>query len=148
MKASTKKRYAMKCEDAHREMNVWIDEELSPDRRTVFEHHLINCRHCSEQAEELRRLTALLNTRPPARPSAGLKKKTLSLFMEEAAPQGLADWWANIGWRMQGAMMASAFIGLGIGYQLGSGWSYAQQLSQYRIFGFLFSAGDFLSSWA
>ncbi len=138
----------MKCEDAHQKMNAWIDGELSLDKRTAFEHHLVNCRHCLEQAEELHRLTGLLDTRPPARPAAGLKKKTLSLFIEEAGPQGITDWWTIIGWRMQGAMMASALIGLGIGCQLGSGWSYAEQLSQYSIFEFLFSAGDFLSSWA
>lgn len=67
----------MICKDAHKMMDIWIDGELSPDKRTAFEHHLTRCRTCSAQAEDLRRLTALLGTRPPARPSSGLKKKNL-----------------------------------------------------------------------
>lgn len=137
----------MKCKDAHRMMNAWIDGELSPDKRTVFEHHLTRCETCSERAQDLQRLTDLLGTRSPDLPSAGLKKRTLSRFMEETAPGEVVYWWTDLGWRMKSAMMASVLIGLGIGYHLGAGWAYAQILDQYSIPGFLFSAGDLLSSW-
>nr|NJM03434.1 hypothetical protein [Desulfobacula sp.] len=128
-------------------MDTWIDGELSPDKRTVFEHHLTNCMDCSAQAEDLRRLTVLLGTRPPARPSAGLKKKTLSLFIEETGSRRVVPSWSSLSWGMYGAMTASVLIGLGVGCKLGTGWTYSQLLDQYSISGFLFSAGDLLSSW-
>lgn len=137
----------MKCKDAHGMMDTWIDGELSPDKRTVFEHHLTHCTACSAQAEDLRRLTVLLGTRPPALPSAGLKKKTLSLFTEETGLRRAAYWRAGFGWGMYAAMTASVLTGLGVGCKLGVGWTYSQLLDQYSISGFLFSAGDLLSSW-
>jgi len=129
-------------------MNTWIDGELSPDKRAVFEDHLTGCKACSAQAKDLRRLTALLGKRLPARPSSGLKKRTLSLFIQETGQGEVGYWWKELGWGMHAAMMASVLIGLGIGYQLGADWIGAQQLGQYSIFGFLFSAGGLLSSWA
>ena len=138
----------MKCKDANEMMDAWIDGELPPEKRTVFEHHLLGCRTCSGQIEELRRLTNLLKTHPPAQPSAGLKRRTLSLFIKEANPKGLFFWWTGLGWEMQTAMAASALIGLGIGCHLGDGWVGVQQLSHYSISGFLFSAGSLLLSWA
>lgn len=138
----------MRCKDAHKMMNGWIDGELSPDKRTTFDHHLSSCSACSAQAEELQCLTGLLGTRPPDLPSAGLKKKTLSLYLEEAGSPGVAYWWKGLGWGMQAGTMASLLIGLGIGCTLGYGETYMHQLlSQSTLSGFLFSAGDLLSSW-
>lgn len=128
-------------------MNAWIDGELSMDERTVFEYHLNNCRTCSEQAEDLCDLTSLLDTRPPDLPSAGLKQKTLSLFIKETGSRGISYGWPGCSWEMQTAMTASVLIGLGIGYKLGTGWAYTQLLDQYGISVFLFSAGGLLSSW-
>lgn len=129
-------------------MDAWIDGELPPNQRRIFDHHLVNCRACSAQAEELKCLAGLLGDRPPALPSAGLKKKTLSLFIEESGPRGMIYWWTSFGWGMQAGMMASMLIGLGIGCTLGAGWTDAHQLSQSNVSGFLFSAGGLLSSWA
>ena len=67
--------------------------------------------------------------------------------MEEAYSRGGAYWWTGLGWRMYAAMTASVLIGLGVGCKLGVGWTYSQLLDQYSISGFLFSAGDLLSSW-
>lgn len=138
----------MICKDANKVMNTWIDGELSPDKRAVFEHHLTSCRTCSAKAEDLRRLTAFLGNCPSARPSSGLKKRTLALFIKEAGPGEVVYWWKGLGWGMHAAMMASVLIGLEIGYKLGADWIGVQQVGQYSIFGFLFSAGGLLSSWA
>lgn len=138
----------MKCKDAHGMMNAWVDGELSPDKRTVLELHLASCSACSAQAEELSRLTALLRTCPPDLPSAGLKEKTLSLFLKETGSKKVSCGGAGFGWGTHAAMMASVLIGLGIGCQLGAGWNYVQLSDQYSITEFLFSAGDLLSSWA
>jgi anti-sigma factor RsiW len=128
-------------------MDAWVDRELAPDQRRRFDHHLVNCRDCSAQAQALQRLTTLLENRSPCLPSAGLKKKTLALFIEESGPRGMIDWWTSFGWRMQAGMMASILVGLGIGCTLGAGWTEAHQLSQSNVSGFLFSAGGLLSPW-
>ena len=132
----------MRCKDAQEMMNAWIDEELFQDKKEAFEDHLVSCRTCSAQAQDLCRYTGLLDAHPPALPAPGLKDKTLSLFMKEAAPKR-----SNSGWKMQAAMAVSALMGVGIGYYLGAGWVSTQTIGQYGIAGFLFSAGDLLSLW-
>ena len=126
-------------------MDAWVDKELSPEKKINFEHHLVSCKSCSAQAQDLRCLTEILNTHPPANPSAGLKEKTLSLFIKETDADFLWSW---PGWGMPAAVTASGLAGLGIGYQLGAGWTGTQLPLKYSISGFLFSAGDLLLSWA
>ena len=137
----------MNCKDANELMDAWIDEELPLEKKAVFEHHLTGCGTCSAKAQELHRLTLLLETQPPALPRSGLKKKTLYLFIKEAKIRGLICWWAGLGWGIQTATAASVLIGLGIGCHLGDGWVGIQQLTQFNISGFLFSAGELLLSW-
>ena len=129
-------------------VDAWIDGELPPDKNADFEQHLAGCRSCSAQAEEWRCLTGLLDAQVPARPSQGLEKRTLALFLKEAGPRGLVYWWASLGWGTRAALASSAIIGLVIGCQLGDGWVGMQEVTRYNISDFLFSAGSLLLSWA
>jgi len=137
----------MRCKDAQKMMDAWVDGELLPDKKTNFEYHLANCRACSSEAQRLSRLAGFLDTHPPVLPSAELEEKTLALFIKEIPPKGAQHWWSGLGWQMPTTMAAGAVIGLGIGGNLGATWASTQIFAQYSTSGFLFSAGDLLLSW-
>ncbi len=72
----------------------YLDDELSPARRTEIEAHLIRCRECREDLDQLRRLRSLLGRIETPNPGpeyfAGLEERIAVMTTAQEGPMGLS----------------------------------------------------------
>ncbi len=81
----------MKCKDALKLTDAWIDSELSEKLFTALEQHLAGCPECSAKADDFIILAGILDEICPAAPSRGLQNRTLSRFEHEVENQGINE---------------------------------------------------------
>jgi hypothetical protein len=73
------------------ELFAYRDGELTPDRRTVIEAHVLACAHCRVQIDEMSALESDLKLRPDAVGEAYYEKMTESVLARVAAAEMAAE---------------------------------------------------------
>ena len=122
----------MKCKDAYRLLNAWVDGELQGDAAEAVEIHMSGCGKCTAEAEALERVSGILNSLQPGVPPSGLQGKTMARLTEETGretrqetrqetrgPAGLTAWWRGTGWGGRTALVSGTLAGLWAGCLLG-----------------------------
>jgi anti-sigma factor (TIGR02949 family) len=79
-----------RCGDHKKNLQLYLDDELSGDERDAFREHLETCEHCRAELEEEQSLSDLLRrARPLYSASEELRARVESIVAEE--PDGFAD---------------------------------------------------------
>ena len=128
-------------------MNAWIDGEVTEETAAKIEAHLSGCERCAADAEDLRRLTEILNAIPGPVPPEGLQEKILSRRDNEMRSRGFLDWWHGSGWGGRSALCASALVGLWTGCNLGVFLTCTAESIQMDMLAAISFAGDVLQIW-
>ncbi|MCG8618637.1 MAG: zf-HC2 domain-containing protein [Desulfobacterales bacterium] len=114
----------MKCKDAYRLLNAWVDGELQDDAAKAVEIHISGCGKCAAEAEALRRVSGILDGLQPGLPPSGLQQRTMTRFERDAEPDkigspGVFTWWREAGWPSRTALVSGTLAGLWAGCLLG-----------------------------
>ncbi len=105
----------MRCKDALKLTDAWIDNELSEKMTAVLEQHFAGCPDCSAKAEDFIHLAGILDGICSAAPSRELQDKTLHRFEREVKNHGIKEWGHSVGRLLQTTLVNSTMIWLWIG---------------------------------
>lgn len=123
------------CVGIRRQLSAYLDGELSPQRRTAVERHLVRCRSCRATLESLRRLERPLQAVeiPPVGPDlawrivAEARKRRNARGEPSVIPLHRGSS-ASRTWAFRGAAAAVLVFGLGLGSYMG--WSAKRSTAQ------------------
>jgi hypothetical protein len=73
----------MKCRRCRESLERYLDNELSGSERAALERHLESCAECRKQAESLKALSSLLQSRAPVEPTKGFLDGFNDRFWQE-----------------------------------------------------------------
>jgi anti-sigma factor RsiW len=82
----------MRCRQAERWINRWVDARLDPDRTAALEKHLAACPACRRTAQDVRGLVALLRREKDVEPAPGFLARLQPRLREERALVPLLVW--------------------------------------------------------
>ena len=121
----------MKCRNVQKKLSAYQDRELKPREQEEIRSHLLSCRACRDQYEELERVWQTLEELEEIRPDPWFYRQ-LTRKIKEPREQGLLPALQHVFQLLRGPVIASILliIGLMAGSYLGS------MLAQYDLFPF------------
>ena len=102
----------MKHEDIRELLLSYIDGETTPEENAEIKEHLISCKECQQEYEELKTVLSLFNTLEPMEPPENLKRSIMAKIEKESVPK---PWFSSIknSWVSWGAAAAVIVIVVG-----------------------------------
>lgn len=115
----------MKCVELEKQIDSFIDDELSPSLRNKVEFHLKECRLCGETLKRLQALRGILRKDISVSASSQLDGHVMEAFSRQHAEKGQTKWWAVLAGQVVIPKPAAALALLmfavftGLAFQLG-----------------------------
>jgi len=115
----------MKCVELEKQIDSFIDDELSPSLRNKVEFHLKECRLCGETLKRLQALRGILRKDISVSASSQLDGRVMEAFSRQHAEKGQTKWWAVLAGQVVIPKPAAALALLmfavftGLAFQLG-----------------------------
>lgn len=110
----------MKCNDIVKQLDAWVDRELSLAEAREVEAHLEDCPACRREAGILKNLARALDGFQPVAAPAGFSWKVRQAARSLADPPDLAQWWRHLTLAWRGIVCGAALAGLVCGAVLGT----------------------------
>ncbi|MCG8633967.1 MAG: zf-HC2 domain-containing protein [Desulfobacterales bacterium] len=136
----------MKCRDAQKKLNAYIDKETGGSETAGIRSHLETCSRCGRDAQALTRLSSALNTMVPPSPRSRLRRNTLARFKAESSRDRHRTWKSPLAWMPTPMALGGGAAGLALGALLGVSLTTSSSFN-IDLAEVIFSAGDLLALW-
>lgn len=96
----------MNCKSVQNHLSAYIDGELAGSEMLVVRQHVLECAACSGEAEEIRRLKALIANTNQCTPPADFEERLVAHVFRAEKARAASGWRAHIG--LAGVAVAAA----------------------------------------
>lgn len=116
----------MRCKKAQRQLEAYLDGELTGRKRAGLEGHLTSCAECTRALEHARRLRRVMDRGATPPLPEGFQARLMDRARQRAANRGWSDkilrpfgWEPAMSTGMRAAVAAAVIVALGVGILIG-----------------------------
>jgi anti-sigma factor RsiW len=84
----------MNCDEARRFLQDYVTRELDPERRRLFDAHLVECGECQRELALMTAVVSTLDHQPVLEPTPGFSRKVLASLPRQQRGFLLSPWWS------------------------------------------------------